>query len=81
MSEKIVELGKHSATVASVIERLDRYQDEIEHISVVTTWKKDGSITISGDDKKLSTWVMHEKVLAISNSEEILHGMGDGEDE
>lgn len=59
---KIVELGRHKPSVESVIERLDRYKDEIEHITVVVTWK-DKSANTYGDDKKISEWCYHSRIL------------------
>lgn len=40
--EKVIELGAHAPTVASVMSRLNRYEAEIDHISVIVSWKEDG---------------------------------------
>lgn len=42
-NDNITELCAHAPTVASVISRLQRFEEEIEHISVIVTWK--GEVT------------------------------------
>ena len=54
MSDKIIELGAHKPSVASVISRLDRHQDKIKHITAIIEWE-DSSVEIHHDTVGIET--------------------------
>lgn len=57
---KLVELGAHDPTVQSVISRLNRNIDDIEHITVLISWKSDNSVTMGQSTMTLPEMAMHK---------------------
>ena len=62
MSDKIVDLNRHTPSVESVISRLDRHQGEIGSITCVINWK-DGSLSIVHDAKEVQDIAMESLML------------------
>lgn len=63
MKGEVVELGRHSPTVDSVIERLDRYRGKIRSITCVVEWKDGPELTVAHNSKSLSELCFEAKTL------------------
>lgn len=77
--ENVVELGKHEATVASVITRLHRSMEKIKSITCVVEWDNE-NVDVVHDSRSVSSLIFDAKLLDLYASDILggaLNGTGD----
>ena len=70
MEDDIVELNAHEPSVESVVSRLNRFKDKIEHITAVVVWK-DESADVFHDSKDIEK-VCYESILLNKYAENLI---------